>query len=1609
MADNVTVDATESLTVDADALAASVAVAAGIGGASLAISAAIAENTSESTVLATISNSEVTSKSGFVLVDANSTTTLTTKPSAVSVAVTAAIGIAAAGAGAVARNTSSSSITAKIDQGSTVTANQALTVQATDTSEAHADLLSLAISGGLLGLSIGIGIAQNDIENSVLASVLDSSATAGGANDLEITASATQDIEAKADVVSISISLGGAGAGAVTRTNIDSNVEAYARNANLTATGNKILVDADSSHIARANSFGTAAAGGVGVSVVVADASIGGATRAYVDGASQITATAMDVTADSITRALPDGLSIAAAFGIAGNGVIISGAVDRVTEAYVGDRAQQQRDVVEAVSNSIYIGNVALATGDVVTYDSGAGDDIDGLVSGTRYLVINDGDGTIRLAEFEVDASSGENIYQRDVFLGSQGTGTNHTLTRVGGPALVFNFNPQAVVNLANANPATAPTTVTLTGGTLTIKANADHKVDASPVSVGIAGGVALNVSVMEATIAAQTLAYVGERATVNAGDLDIDAISKEDVDAVNVTVGLAAGASVGISIASATIDSQTEAFTGARAGQAPKVGGAVMITLTDTATSNGIADIYAQGDTNARAESDGGSAAFGVAANVFIPTAENSAGIFAYVGEGTTVDADDLKIEARTAPLTQMTAEAKSTAGAISAVASVNALFATAIVTGQVEAFVGAQEARVSSATASPVLIIDGSELADGDVDVIADASMYAKSELFGVSGSFGLNVSVVRPTAEIQGVTRAYVRDGVDITSDRLKVQAGSSDADRVDYLTESTTFTLGFAGIANISVADAAAITGGIIEAFIGAPVGRAVGGSNGSVIDVAETPTINAWSDLDANALLSDVGVSLAVNVADLTTNANVTGTTRAFFGQGGDLDAPGLTIVADGDYDAVADTNVIKISGLVGVSVLTSYATVSGIVDAHVGAGANTVASNDIGTVDVGTGTLAITANGRMKALPDLFSFGLAGAVSVSAITVGSTIDGAVRSYIGEGMDVDAGTINITATAPEMEAKVDMVSVNVAGAAAIDDVTATATSKGVVEAYIGANAADSAANVTTDVDVGTTGTITILADALMKADADVDGGGFGGLLALSLYDVTAIVSGRVSSYVRDGVDLDAGTLNVKAGADGTDRVQMVAEANSTAGNVSFVAAQDIAPTASVTGIVEAFLGAPAEIDAGGPAGANITVTNSPLNVLAYSDIDATAGVEGGSGSLAVSVNIYKPTANAGGTTRAFAGDGTDVSAGTLKLFADGDARADADLFALSLSGFVAVSALRPMANVINNVEAYIGRGLDEATSDQADDHPLGCGRHRRHRPQRRRGDRHRRRNLGCRERQRHERGGDACRRDARLYRQADDAGRDHRGPQGRGSLGPGQGGYHRRCRRWPRRGRRTRAHCNREPGDRGAGRRKFPGDADGQLHRHRADRDRPAAGRCLAFGRLGRRPRLGQRDEDHRCRRRRGRERRRHQRRPRHRRLHPVTFFDAGRDRQRCRDLGDHDQARRQVEHHRQVPGLGRQRRGPRCGTLTTINANSGHDTEATDRRPVHCDGDERCGDAAGQRHHDGEPGVEHRWRRGGGRRSTTATIKTVVSSDTTVAIGGGGTRDGTER
>ena len=623
---------------------------------------------------------------------------------------------------------------------------------------------------------------------------------------------------------------------------------------------------------------------------------------------------------------------------------------------------------------------------------------------------------------------------------------------------------------------------------------------------------------------------------------------------------------------------------------------------------------------------------------------------------------------------------------------------------TGEVEAFIGAQADDVSSASASPVITISGAEPADGDVIVDADSTMTATATAYGISGSFGLTISLTEPKARVSGATRAYVRDGVDLTSDTLKVEAGVVGGDRVQYTATSTTFLAGFSGIASVSVIDAEATVDGEVAAFIGTPIGQSVGGGAG-VIDVDDVITIEAASDMNADADLDNVGISGAVSVGVLSTLSDVAGATRAYVGQGADILANGLEIDADGDYDANATTLSVNASGFFSAADLEAHAIVSGTVDAHAGAAANTVPSSNIATIDVGSGDIDITAIGRMLAKPDIDSVGIAGGATVSDIELIADVTGTVHAYIGEGVDVDAGSVDVLADAPEMKAEALGLSLGFAGLVNAQFVTAISTVSGAVEAYIGAHANDVAANVITDVDVNS-GSVTVVADSFMNAVAHTDGGGFGGLVSIGNFKPTAIVSGRTGAYVRDGVNMDAGELDVSAGKLGGDRVQYKADATSFVANVALVTIQDALADGFVSGATEAYVGATNGLVRGGAHGAKLDISG-PLDVEARADIEADANTDGGGGSFGVDLTSFGPVSDAGGVTRAYAGDGLNVNTSQLTLKADGDANADAELFNLGFSFAVDVDAVKPVAKVSNIVEAYLGENRDTARTTQAD--------------------------------------------------------------------------------------------------------------------------------------------------------------------------------------------------------------------------------------------------------------------------------------------------------------
>jgi hypothetical protein len=96
-------------------------------------------------------------------------------------------------------------------------------------------------------------------------------------------------------------------------------------------------------------------------------------------------------------------------------------------------------------------------------------------------------------------------------------------------------------------------------------------------------------------------------------------------------------GLTIAVTTATATIDSDTAAFTGTRAGQTPTSGAPTVITLTDQGNGDGTARIAADGNRTADAAAEGGAASFGITVNALLPTADVSGAVRAYVGENTT------------------------------------------------------------------------------------------------------------------------------------------------------------------------------------------------------------------------------------------------------------------------------------------------------------------------------------------------------------------------------------------------------------------------------------------------------------------------------------------------------------------------------------------------------------------------------------------------------------------------------------------------------------------------------------------------------------------------------------------------------------------------------------------------------------------------------------------------------------------------------------------------------------------------------------------------------------------------------------------------------------
>jgi hypothetical protein len=868
-------------------------------------------------------------------------------------------------------------------------------------------------------------------------------------------------------------------------------------------------------------------------------------------------------------------------------------------------------------------------------------------------------------------------------------TGENHVDARADIGSLAV-FGASGAVALATIDTSAA--IEALVGASSSLASSGAVVVDAHTVGVGnkafararlISGGafgsfgVMVSIAKDNGGIAARLNGDVTSSQSVT---VTANGVHRVDAFSLVVSVGLTASMAGAGSLAEIGSSATVEATVG----------------LTSQITSAGAVKVIATSDFDALSESHIGSGG-AVSVGVAVPTATIDGGTRAQFAGDITTGAS-LTVTA----VGDYDAEAKSIPVSIGLLSLMAAASTAEIKTGaQVEAHIGVDDSLIAG--------LDGSSVnVTGAVRVTATAPMTATAMASGANIGGILALSIMLPTAKVNGSVKAYVRDGTALTASALSVLAeivddpttAANETAANPFTATATTFVLGFGGIASGAGANAEASVTGTVEAFVGAPVGRTPGGTAGTKIQVSGQVKIEALSDVKATAKADGFGAAGALAVTAMVPHANAGGTTRAFIGQGANVDASSVDIDARGTYLATATTIAVSIAGLGALNAVNANADVTGITDAHIGAAVGETAAPTPSKVNAHSGSVTVDAWSSMTALATANGGGAAIAITVNVMLPTATVSGVTRAYVGDSVDLDAGSLRITADAPTMKAEATSKVAGISGFGSGNGVVADAFVTGVVEAFIGAPRGAVTSAYEPDINVGL-GDVTVDADSYMFAHAIADG--VGGSLGLSIGVMlpTANVSGRTSAYVRDHVDIVARNVKVQAGTAG-DRVVYRAEATSLNINIGLISGTGVEADATTTGIVEAFVGAPAGAVTTG-AGTTVLNLTGALTISAFSDIDAIAKADGG-GAGALSVNIMLPTADAAGATMAYVGQGTHIEAASVDVDADGELNAQATTIVLA-AGLAAATIAKAEATVSGLVDAHIGSSAGSTPSSQ----------------------------------------------------------------------------------------------------------------------------------------------------------------------------------------------------------------------------------------------------------------------------------------------------------------
>jgi Domain of unknown function (DUF4347) len=428
--------------------------------------------------------------------------------------------------------------------GSTLATTNTLTVAAN--SDRTIQTMSLGLAGGK-NLALAGSASVNMIDGSLKAYIANSTVTANG--KVEVSAIASDDIEALAGAVGISLNNGGVGA-AIGINQISNGNRAYILGSNVTTQSDLNIKSLTNSEISSIT-IGAAGAKTFALGGSISVNTIDNSSEASIEGNSQIQAGNVNLTGQDNSSIE----SLAGAVGLSASSAAIAASV---AVNYISNRAKAYIDSSKVNSTGIFTLNADASSTIKSLSVSGAVSGGSAAVSGSFSINLIGGGSYAYISNGADVTALGVNIFAKN---NSQIQSLAGNVSATGGSAAVG--LSLAVNDLDNGIYAYIDNSkVTATNNQISLSANSTADIESASVGGSGAGTAAVGGSVSINIIDTATKAYVANNSILNAGQLiSITANDNSDISSIAGQVSVGGTAGIGASVSTNYISNVVNAY----------------------------------------------------------------------------------------------------------------------------------------------------------------------------------------------------------------------------------------------------------------------------------------------------------------------------------------------------------------------------------------------------------------------------------------------------------------------------------------------------------------------------------------------------------------------------------------------------------------------------------------------------------------------------------------------------------------------------------------------------------------------------------------------------------------------------------------------------------------------------------------------------------------------------------------------------------------------------------------------------------------------------------------------------------------------------------------